>query len=499
MDSSNDDNVVDNRVLQHGTFMRIKVVSDYSDYSLSYLRAVVKGFPEYYKPAKYNNVTQVPFPPLDLVDTSNIHLQLDCFEDLSMTGAGNSWRDADGVIIVYDLSDRETFNNVLNWAGEAERFTTPAVILIIIGVHFDRQLARQVSSVEANHFKAHHCLELDELATHNATEERLRFENLLLEIMVTKNIYNDKTIPYTPIDIIRRNKRQLLQQQFEMRQHKLKAASSLATSSTLNDRISQVLQNMVVRRTIWSAVRRIHERMGVRVGKHKDNQFLFENGYYNVLRQKAARGDPLNLCDHLHNSKSSLFRFLRECTDSSLVRHVVSSLNHDTDFFREHVTEFADEACIAGNVDVLRWLHKEYGIRCSERGLRTAIVLGDLQLLIFIAEEMSCCGTSGGNNNNNNNNNSGSVGKHHKSKQQQINYLECLGEKERSALIDLSIQYKHDDIKEYIESHNNQHGGSGGSSSGGGNNNNNNNNGSNGKVGKPRLSSFYNKMKSMFK
>lgn len=58
------------------------------------------------------------------------------------------YRGAHGVIVVYDVTRRETFNNVRNWMNEISKYASESVNKLLIGNKCDNDSNRQVSFEE---------------------------------------------------------------------------------------------------------------------------------------------------------------------------------------------------------------------------------------------------------------------------------------------------------------------------------------------------------------
>ena len=52
------------------------------------------------------------------------------------------YRGAQGIIIVYDVSDRETFENVRTWIQEIEKYSKPGVCKVLVGNKCDKEAER---------------------------------------------------------------------------------------------------------------------------------------------------------------------------------------------------------------------------------------------------------------------------------------------------------------------------------------------------------------------
>mmetsp|Transcript_54475 Transcript_54475/g.129845 ORF Transcript_54475/g.129845 Transcript_54475/m.129845 type:complete len:214 (+) Transcript_54475:109-750(+) len=59
------------------------------------------------------------------------------------------YRGADGIIMVYDICERESFNHVDDWLNEVNRYVNESTCKILIGNKCDLESERQVSTEEA--------------------------------------------------------------------------------------------------------------------------------------------------------------------------------------------------------------------------------------------------------------------------------------------------------------------------------------------------------------
>lgn len=64
------------------------------------------------------------------------------------------YRGAQGIIIVYDVTDRETFDNVRTWITEIEKYSQAGVCKILVGNKCDMEDRRQVTFEEGKEFAA---------------------------------------------------------------------------------------------------------------------------------------------------------------------------------------------------------------------------------------------------------------------------------------------------------------------------------------------------------
>lgn len=54
--------------------------------------------------------------------------------------ARSYYHDAVGTLLVYDITNRTSFNDVLKWLGDARQLATPGVVVILVGNKKDCQV-----------------------------------------------------------------------------------------------------------------------------------------------------------------------------------------------------------------------------------------------------------------------------------------------------------------------------------------------------------------------
>eukprot|EP01097_Dermamoeba_algensis_P005970 TRINITY_DN3758_c0_g1_i1.p1 TRINITY_DN3758_c0_g1~~TRINITY_DN3758_c0_g1_i1.p1 ORF type:complete len:188 (-),score=41.32 TRINITY_DN3758_c0_g1_i1:243-806(-) len=63
------------------------------------------------------------------------------------------YRSIDAAVLVYDISNKESFTNLENWVRELEQFTHDArIVKILVGNKLDLEAERKVTKEEASHF-----------------------------------------------------------------------------------------------------------------------------------------------------------------------------------------------------------------------------------------------------------------------------------------------------------------------------------------------------------
>ena len=62
------------------------------------------------------------------------------------------YKGSHGVILVYDVTDRETFNNITNWIGETRKHAGSNIVKVLVGNKCDLNDARKVTTKEGQDF-----------------------------------------------------------------------------------------------------------------------------------------------------------------------------------------------------------------------------------------------------------------------------------------------------------------------------------------------------------
>ncbi|KAF0984101.1 hypothetical protein FDP41_008016 [Naegleria fowleri] len=102
------------------------------------------------------------------------------------------YRGALGAMIVFDISNRQSFENLERWLTQLKKYGEPDCVNIIVGNKSDLQHLRQVSVEEASQYAQKHGAYYMETSALNASNVEKAFSSLL------QNIYLKKP---TPIDV----------------------------------------------------------------------------------------------------------------------------------------------------------------------------------------------------------------------------------------------------------------------------------------------------------
>jgi len=62
------------------------------------------------------------------------------------------YRGAAGALLVYDITNRASFNNLSNWLQDARTLASPNIVILLVGNKKDLDDDRQVTFIEASQF-----------------------------------------------------------------------------------------------------------------------------------------------------------------------------------------------------------------------------------------------------------------------------------------------------------------------------------------------------------
>ncbi|KAI6140178.1 ras-domain-containing protein [Pisolithus tinctorius] len=104
------------------------------------------------------------------------------------------YRGAQGIIVVYDVANRETYDALPKWFTEIDTYVSSLVPKIIVGNKLDKEHSRQVSTSEGQTFATRkECLFL-EASAKTSVGVREVFEDLVKRILETPELW----APVTP-------------------------------------------------------------------------------------------------------------------------------------------------------------------------------------------------------------------------------------------------------------------------------------------------------------
>mmetsp|Transcript_2244 Transcript_2244/g.6665 ORF Transcript_2244/g.6665 Transcript_2244/m.6665 type:complete len:208 (-) Transcript_2244:296-919(-) len=92
------------------------------------------------------------------------------------------YRGAHGIIIVYDVTDMDSFNNVKQWLSEIDRYAAPNVNKLLVGNKVDLTSKKVVSTEMAKEFADSLGIEFLETSAKNSTNVEKAFMTMAGEI-----------------------------------------------------------------------------------------------------------------------------------------------------------------------------------------------------------------------------------------------------------------------------------------------------------------------------
>jgi len=111
------------------------------------------------------------------------------------------YRGAHGIIVVYDTTEAETFNNVKQWLHEIDRYATEGVNKLLVGNKSDLTTKKQVETQTAKEFAESLAIPFLETSAKNATNVEQAFMTMASEIKnrmataPTAKLGNQTTLP----------------------------------------------------------------------------------------------------------------------------------------------------------------------------------------------------------------------------------------------------------------------------------------------------------------
>ena len=94
------------------------------------------------------------------VDSKQIKLQIwdTAGQERFKTITSSYYKGAHGIIVVYDITDRESFSNIQTWMAEVEKHASDNISRILVGNKSDLEGQRQVFFEEGQELADHYCV-----------------------------------------------------------------------------------------------------------------------------------------------------------------------------------------------------------------------------------------------------------------------------------------------------------------------------------------------------
>jgi len=108
------------------------------------------------------------------------------------------YRGAQGIILVYDVANRESFDALPRWFSEMETYVSPSVVKIIVGNKLDKEYSRAVSQEEGRMFADRMGTLFLEASAKTAVGVRQTFVDLVEKIIDTPELWSLPALRDTP-------------------------------------------------------------------------------------------------------------------------------------------------------------------------------------------------------------------------------------------------------------------------------------------------------------
>merc|ERR1712045_552122 len=102
------------------------------------------------------------------------------------------YRGADGIILVYDVTDRESFSHVNDWLNEVNRYVNESTCKILIGNKCDNTAERQVSTEEGQKKAEELNVAFIEASAKDGTNVEAAFQMMSAELITKREVAQQK-------------------------------------------------------------------------------------------------------------------------------------------------------------------------------------------------------------------------------------------------------------------------------------------------------------------
>lgn len=94
----------------------------------------------------------------------------------------NYYKGAHGIVLIYDVTNLQSFNNIKNWLSQIKENTTEKVKIVLVGNKIDEEHLRKVSHEEGKKLSEEYNLEFFETSAKNNIRIEDTFNHLTREI-----------------------------------------------------------------------------------------------------------------------------------------------------------------------------------------------------------------------------------------------------------------------------------------------------------------------------
>lgn len=111
------------------------------------------------------------------------------------------YRGAAGAVLVYDITNRESYNHITQWLNDARTLASPDIVVVLVGNKTDLQEEREVTFMEASRFAQENeimFLETSALSGDNVEEVFMKNARTILSKIVSGLLDPDQISPDKP-------------------------------------------------------------------------------------------------------------------------------------------------------------------------------------------------------------------------------------------------------------------------------------------------------------
>jgi len=119
------------------------------------------------------------------IDGKTVKLQIwdTAGQERFRTITSSYYRGAQGIILVYDITDLESFTNVKQWMGEIDRYACENVNKLLVGNKVDLEQDRKVQTATAKEFASSYQIPFIETSAKTATNVNTAFIDIATSII----------------------------------------------------------------------------------------------------------------------------------------------------------------------------------------------------------------------------------------------------------------------------------------------------------------------------
>lgn len=120
-------------------------------------------------------------------------------QDRFKTITSSYYRNADGILICYDVTNFDSFNNVMSWIREIEKHSQNQACKVLVGTKCDLIMRKTVDRVSGEELASKLDIPFIETSSKTKTNINQAFENLAAQILSKKREFDNSEEVRTPL------------------------------------------------------------------------------------------------------------------------------------------------------------------------------------------------------------------------------------------------------------------------------------------------------------